>query len=181
MARSVPPEETTHGSCVIIIAMSARISIIAAIGKNRELGKQNKLVWRISADLGRVKSLTTGHPIIMGRKTYDSIGRPLPNRTNIVLSRTPTEIEGCIVVDSFEKALEVARGVETEEIFVFGGGQIYTEAMPLVDRLYLTRIDAEDPDSDAFFPDYSEFTTVISAEAHSEHEPPYTWLTLERA
>lgn len=161
--------------------MSARISIIAAIGKNRELGKQNKLVWRISADLGRVKSLTTGHPIIMGRKTYDSIGRPLPNRTNIVLSRTPTEIEGCIVVDSFEKALEVARGVETEEIFVFGGGQIYTEAMPLVDRLYLTRIDAEDPDSDAFFPDYSEFTTVISAEAHSEHEPPYTWLTLERA
>jgi dihydrofolate reductase len=96
--------------------MSARISIIAAVGQNRELGRQNKLLWRIPADLGRVKSLTTGHPIIMGRKTYESIGRPLPNRTNIVMSRTPIEIEGCIVVDSLEKALEAARAVETEEI-----------------------------------------------------------------
>ena len=181
MAHSVSPEETMSGACVIIIAMSARISIIAAVGKNRELGKQNKLLWRISADLGRVKSLTTGHPIIMGRKTYESIGRPLPQRTNIVLSRTPIDIEGCVVVNSLEKALETARAVEATEIFIFGGGQIYTEAMPLVDRLYLTVIDAEDPDSDAFFPDYSDFTNILSTETHTEHEPPFTWLTLERA
>jgi dihydrofolate reductase len=158
----------------------ARVSIIAAIGKNRELGKENKLLWRISADLGRVKTLTTGHPIIMGRKTYDSIGRPLPNRTNIILSRSPVEIAGCVVFDSLSKALDYAHTVDTEEIFVFGGGQVYEIAMPFVDRLYLTYIHAEDPESDAFFPEYSEFTKVLAQEEHGEHTPPYTWLTLER-
>jgi dihydrofolate reductase len=161
--------------------MSARISIIAAIGKNRELGKENKLLWRISADLGRVKTLTTGHPIIMGRKTYESIGRPLPNRTNIVLSRNPVPIDDCVVLSSLEEAVAHARTLDTEEIFIFGGGQIYMQALPLADRLYLTRIEAEDPASDTFFPDYSDFTTVLNTESHPEHEPPYTWLTLERA
>lgn len=160
--------------------MSARISIIAAVGENRELGKGNKLIWRIPADLKRVKELTTGHPIIMGRKTFDSIGHPLPNRTNIVLSRTPVAIEGCTVVSSLEEALETARTIDTEEIFVFGGGQVYEMAVPHTDRLYLTRVHKTDPDSDAFFPDYTEFTKVISSEEYLEHEPPYTLLTLER-
>lgn len=157
-----------------------RISSIAAIGRNRELGKQNGLIWRITADLARVKALTTGHPIIMGRKTYESIGRPLPNRTNIVITRNPTTIHGCIVALSLEQALTLARDVEDEEIFIFGGASIYAEALPYTDRLYLTMIDAEDAAADAFFPEYTDFTTVVSEERHPEHEPPYTWITLDR-
>ena len=157
-----------------------RISIIAAIGKNRELGKQNELIWRISPDLKRVKALTTGHPIIMGRKTYDSIGHPLPNRTNIVISRAQMCIEGCLMYDSLEKGIEAARAIENEEIFIFGGASIYTEAFPLTDRLYLTVIDAEENEADVFFPDYSKFTKIIEEEKHPEHTPPFTWITLER-
>lgn len=156
------------------------ISIIAAIGKNRELGKGNELIWRISPDLKRVKALTTGHPIIMGRKTYDSIGHPLPNRTNIVITRAQMCIEGCLVYDSFEKGLEAARAIDQEEIFIFGGASIYEVALPLVDRLYLTVIDATDADADVYFPDYSDFAKEVAHEEHPEYNPPYTWLTLER-
>lgn len=159
---------------------SPRISSIAAIGKNRELGKKNQLIWRIPADLARVKALTTGHPIIMGRKTYESIGRPLPDRTNIVITRNPTTISGCIVALSLEQALSLARDVENKEIFIFGGASIYNEALPYTDRLYLTRIDAEDSEADTFFPQYSDFTEVISEEKHLAHEPPYAWVTLDR-
>ena len=157
-----------------------RISIIAAIGRNRELGKRNELIWRISEDLKRVKGLTTGHPIIMGRKTFESIGRPLPNRTNIVITRTQMCIEGCLVFDSLEKGVAAAQAIDAEEIFIFGGASIYEEALPVTDRLYLTVIDAEDAEADAFFPDYSSFSNVIEKEEHGEHVPPYTWLTLER-
>lgn len=157
-----------------------RVSIIAAIGENRELGKGNDLIWRISADLKRVKELTMGHPIIMGRKTYESIGRPLPGRTNIVVTRTLRPIDGCIVVDSLNKALETARTIDTEEIFIFGGASLYTEALGETDRLYLTRIHAHADDADVFFPEYSAFTKEISHEDHPEHTPPYSWVTLER-
>jgi dihydrofolate reductase len=157
-----------------------RISIIAAVGKNRELGKNNELIWRISPDLKRVKELTTGHPIIMGRKTFDSIGRPLPNRTNIVISRAQVCIEGCLVFDSLEKGIEAAKAIDTEELFIFGGASIYTEALPVTNRLYLTVIDAEDSDADTFFPDYSDFTKIIAEEKHPENEPAFTWYTLER-
>ena len=157
-----------------------RISIIAAVGKNRELGKKNELIWRIPSDLKRIKELTTGHPIIMGRKTFDSIGHPLPNRTNIVVSRAQVCIEGCLVFDSLTKAIEASKAVEEDEIFIFGGASIYTEALPLTDRLYLTVIDAEDADADAFFPEYSEFKKEISCEKHHEHTPSYTYFTLER-
>jgi len=158
----------------------ARLSIIAAIGRNRELGKNQDLIWRISPDLKRVKTLTTGHPIIMGRKTYESIGHPLPNRTNIVITRAQMCIEGCLVFDSFEKGLAAARALETEEIFVFGGATIYEIAFPFVDRLYLTVVEAEDDSATVFFPEYSEFGKEIFREEHSEHEPAYTWRTLER-
>ncbi len=156
------------------------ISIIAAIGKNREIGKGNELIWRISPDLQRVKALTTGHPIIMGRRTYESIGRPLPNRTNIVVSQSCTVIEGCVVLPSLTEALAYARTIETDEIFLFGGARIYNEAIPLTNRLYLTLIDAEDAEADAYFPPYEAFSKKISEEQHPEHLPPYTWLTLER-
>ena len=157
-----------------------RISIIAAIGRNRELGKHNELIWRIKPDLQRVKALTTGHPIIMGRKTYDSIGHPLPNRTNIVITRSQMCIEGCLVFDSLEKGLGAARAIENEEIFIFGGASLYEATLPIADRLYLTVIDAEDSEADVFFPDYADFKTEVFREEYSEHTPPYTYLTLER-
>jgi dihydrofolate reductase len=158
----------------------ARVSIIAAVGRNRELGKKNELIWRISPDLKRFKALTTGHPIIMGRKTYESIGKPLPDRTNIVVTRGEMEIPGCILAHSFEEALGVAREKDAEEIFIIGGAQLYTETISDADRLCLTLIDEEDTDADVFFPDYAEFKNVLEREDHPEHTPPYSWLTLER-
>jgi dihydrofolate reductase len=157
-----------------------RISIIAAIGQNRELGRGNDLIWRVSADLKRVKALTMGHPIIMGRKTFDSIGHPLPGRTNIVITRAQLCIEGCLVFDSFEKALEAARAIDQEEIFIFGGASIYEMALPHATRLYLTLIHEEAKDADVFFPDYALFTKEIEREDHLEATPSYSWVTLER-
>ena len=165
----------------IIYDMSTpRISIIAAVGENRELGKRNELIWRISADLKRVKELTMGHPIIMGWNTYQSIGHPLPGRVNIIISMTPAKIEGCIVVSSLEEALEEAKKIESIEVFIFGGASVYRESITLADRLYLTRIEATDASADAFFPPYeNKFTRVVDEEPHPEHTPPYTWVTLE--
>lgn len=159
---------------------TARISIIAAIGENRELGRGNELVWRISPDLKRVKELTMGHPLIMGRKTYESIGRPLPGRTNIVITSTQSPIEGCLVCSSFEGALETAKAIDKEEVFIFGGASIYAAALPHTDRLYLTLIHDTNPDADIFFPVYTDFGKEITREDHLEHVPPYSWVTLER-
>lgn len=158
----------------------ARVSIIAAIGKNRELGKQGDLIWRISADLKRVKELTTGHPIIMGRKTYESIGRPLPNRTNIVVSRSTSHISGCLTFDSLEKALEKAKRIDQEEIFVFGGARLYEDSLSHTDRLYLTLIDAADTDADVYFPDHSAFTKKLNETPGEENGVRYKWVTLEK-
>ena len=159
-----------------------KISIIAVISKGkRALGIKNGLLWKIEGDLPRFKALTTGHPIIMGRKTYESIGRPLPNRTNIVISRSSTilETENLIVVDSIEKALEIAKSKEILEIFIIGGGEIYKQSLPLTDRLYLTIVEDE-PEADTFFPDYSDFKKEVSRENHPLHSPPFTYVILER-
>lgn len=157
-----------------------RISIIVAVGRNRELGKKNELIWRIHADLKRVKELTMGHPLIMGLNTYKSIGRPLPGRTNIVLAFEPQEIPGCVVYTSFEEALAYAQTIESEELFIFGGASVYTRALPLTDRLYLTKIEATDADADAFFPDYSAFGRIVSEEKNTEGLLTYSWVILER-
>jgi len=159
------------------------ISAIAAIGKNRELGKDGDLIWRIKEDLGRVKALTTGHPIIMGRKTYESIGHPLPNRTNIVITRDASyTTEGCVVTTSLEEALNKARFAEgADEIFIFGGAEIYNIALPVTDRLYLTIIDAEDAHADTYFPDYSAFTNIIEKEMRDQNGLSYEWVTLEHS
>lgn len=158
----------------------ACVSAIAAIGENRELGRKNELIWRISDDLKRVKELTTGHPIIMGRKTFESIGRPLPNRTNIVITRSNICIDGVLIFGSLEKALEAAHAIDTEEIFIFGGASLYAEALPTTDRLYLTRIHDTAADADAFFPDYSDFTKTLTREERIQDGLVYEWLTLER-
>ncbi len=117
------------------------ISVIVAIAKNGVIGGDNTLLWHISEDLKNFKRLTMGSPIVMGRKTYDSIGRPLPGRDNIVISRQQSEIEGCRVVHSLQEAIELYP--LDREIFVIGGGEIYTQAIPLADRLYLTRVHHE--------------------------------------
>ena len=159
----------------------ARVNSYAAISeKTRAIGSKNGLLWKIEGDLPRFKKLTTGYPIIMGRKTYESIGRPLPNRTNIVITRNPDfKPDGVVVVSSTEKALEIARETGADEIFVIGGGEIYKEALPFVDRLYLTVV-KDEPEADTFFPDYSEFKKEIFREEHPEHNPPFAYLTLER-
>lgn len=165
------------------------ISIIAAIGQNRELGNNNDLLWHISEDARRFKASTDGHPVIMGRKTFDSLPakfKPLPNRTNIVISRTmeqgPSNVLVCV---NLATAIETAKQCEgADEIFIIGGGQIYTEAVnnKLADRLYLTLVDQTFPEADIFFPEYQNvFTKEISREEKSNEQFEYTFLTLEKA
>lgn len=129
------------------------ISIIVAVASNGVIGCHNRLIWHISEDLKRFKALTIGHPIVMGRKTYESIGRPLPGRLNIVVSRqNDLRIEGVEVVGSIEDA--VKRAGVADEIFVIGGGEIYRQALPLADKLYMTRVE-QSPSGDTFFPPIS--------------------------
>lgn len=162
-----------------------RISAIAAIGKRtRVLGKDNDLVWDIPADLERFRNVTRDHPIIMGRKTWESLPaerRPLPKRTNIVVSRNPEyDAPGAIVVTSVDAAIEEAKKAPgNDEIFIIGGSGIFEAAMPQTDRLMLTLVDDETP-GDVHFPEYPEFTKVVEEEKHPEHAPPYEYVTLEK-
>jgi dihydrofolate reductase len=138
--------------------------MIAAIAKDRGLGYQNKLLFSLPDDMKRFKKITSGHPIIMGRKTYESIGRPLPNRTNIVISRTPDfAAPGCIVVGTLAEALQQAQETGSTELFIIGGAQLYGQGIGIADKLYLTIVD-EKKEADAFFPEYPDFTHVESKE-----------------
>lgn len=155
-----------------------KISLIAAIASgNRALGKDNKLIYKIHEDLQRFKKLTSGHVIIMGRKTFESIGKPLPNRTNIVISRDKNySAEGIIVVHALDEALQRAEG---EEVFIIGGGQIYQEAINKADKLYLTIVEGN-PEADTFFPEYSDFKKKVFEEEHESEGLKYKFLDLER-
>lgn len=158
-----------------------RISTIAAVGQNRELGKKNELIWPIRDDLKRVKELTMGHPIIMGQNTYESIGKPLPGRTNIVLTQDKDYApEGCVMAHSIAEALERAREVENEEIFIFGGAYVYRQTIDITDRLYLTYVHDTDEDADAFFPPYDSFARVVEKEERVQDGLKYDWLILEK-
>ncbi|HTR18852.1 MAG TPA: dihydrofolate reductase [Candidatus Paceibacterota bacterium] len=163
-----------------------RICIVVAIGKNRELGKEGKLLWHIPDDLKRFKALTRGHPIIFGRKTFESVlsynkGKPLPERTNIVVTRDPTyTYEGAIVAQSLDEAVEKAKALDPEEIHIGGGAQMYEQVLPQVDKLFLTLID-DDKEADTFFPPYEkEFTKKTLDEAHEWNGLRYRWVDLER-
>lgn len=128
------------------------ISLIVAIGKNNELGKENKLLWSLPADMKHFKETTSGHTVIMGRKTFESIGKALPNRKNIVITRdTNFQSEGIEIAHSLEEALELFKNTD-EEVFVIGGGEIYKQAIEKADKLYITHVEAEDKDADSFFP-----------------------------
>ncbi len=145
------------------------INIIAAVAANRAIGYQNDMVYFISEDLKRFKQLTTGHTVIMGRKTFHSLPKgALPNRRNIVLSRTETSFPGCEVYTSLDEALKHI-GVE-EQAFIIGGATLYQEALAIADRLYLTEIAATPPQADVFFPAYNDGTWAVE----SREERPAT-------
>lgn len=127
------------------------VSIIVAIAANGVIGDKNTLLWHIKEDMRFFRQKTTSHPVIMGRKTYDSLGRPLPNRTNVVISRTLNHIEGCTVVHSLEEA--IALFPSEEEIFIIGGAQIYAQALDVADRMYITHIE-HSYEGDTSFPEW---------------------------
>ena len=132
------------------------LSAIVAISQNNVIGRDGHLPWHLSADLKRFKAITTGHSIILGRKNYDDIGRPLPNRTNYVLTRNKDfQAPGCIVCSSLEEAIESAKAAGETECFIIGGAAVYRDAMPLVGKLYLTRVLSQ-VEGDVFFPEWGD-------------------------
>ncbi len=160
------------------------ISIIAGIGKNNELGKENALLWHLPADLMYFKKITSGHTVIMGRKTFESIGRPLPNRQNIVITRdTSYAKEGILVANSLEQALSLSiPGMDIVnkgdlEVFIIGGAEIYKQAINIADKLYITHINAEDKDADSFFPviDKNIWHEVSRAENKADDKNPFDY------
>lgn len=158
------------------------ISIIVAIAKNGVIGDKNTLLWHLREDMIHFRTITSGHPVVMGRKTYDSIGRPLPKRTNVVITRdTELQIEGCTMAHSLTEAVEMFDS--SEEVFIIGGAQIYNQAMPIADRLYLTIIDKE-YEGDSSFPeiDYNSWRQISCEkfERGEEFEYPFSFTTLER-
>ncbi len=182
--------------------MNHKISIIAAIGKNRELGKNNKLLWHIPEDLARFKKITSGHPVIMGRRTFQSIGKPLPNRLNIVVThdknfQAPPSV---LICNSLEKALNTAKkqaasvptyvgtSASQGEIFIIGGASIYQQTIPYANKLYLTIVEASPQckqhssgwQADTLFPHYSAFKKVIYEEKHQNKRYTFTFFEIER-
>lgn len=158
------------------------LSCIVAVSENGVIGRKNGLPWKLSADLRRFKQLTTGHAIIMGRKTFDSIGRPLPNRTSIVMTRDlGYESPGVVVVHSFDQA--VAACEDQQEAFVIGGEAVFREALPRSQRLYLTRVH-KNVEGDAYFPE-AELAgwKLLQQERHPEgdkNDYPFTFCVYER-
>lgn len=149
-------------------------SIVAALGREREIGIRGKIPWRLPEDLKRFKKLTTGHTLIMGRKTYESIGRPLPNRKNIIVTRNKgfSAPEECLVVGSLQEALDLT--MNDPETFIIGGAEIYTQALPLVQRMYLTKVDGNF-EADTFFPelDLSQWKIVETVNNPKSETNPF--------
>jgi len=165
----------------IIQNQKMTISIIVAISQNHAIGKDNKLLWHLPNDLKHFKTKTSGHTVIMGRKTYDSVGKPLPNRRNIVITRQQLDIPGCEVVNSLNDALALCK--TDEEIFIVGGAEIYRQAMSITNKIYLTIVH-QNFDGDTYFPEIEE---NIWAETEREDFQPdeknklaHSFITLER-
>lgn len=155
------------------------ISLIVAHDKNRVIGLNNDMPWHLPGDLAYFKRITMGKPIIMGRNTFESIGKPLPGRKNIIITRNLNyEVPGSIVVHSLEEALKVAE-TEHEEIMIIGGQQIFTEALPLADRLYVTRIDQEF-EGDTFFPAYENWVEKTASENQNGDGFTFRYTILEK-
>ena len=149
-----------------------QVSLIAALDRNRGIGKGNDLPWRLPDDLKRFKALTLGKPVLMGRKTAQSLGRALPGRTNLVLTRSgQAPFDGMRAVRSINEAMQVAREQSATELCVIGGGEIYALTLPLADRLELTHVETEVEDAEAFFPAFDALEwTAVSRQAHAADE-----------
>jgi len=158
-------------------------TIVVAMGRNREIGKENQLLWHLPKDLKHFKEITSNHPIIMGRKTYESIGKPLPNRTNIVISRkTDWFEEGILIVGSIKEAIKFAKKID-ENIFIIGGGNIYEQTIDLADQLEITSVDAT-LEADTYFPKIDEKnwrkTNEICHEKDEKNQFDFCFQTFER-
>jgi len=154
--------------------------MIVAMGEgNRVIGRDNgEIPWNIPGEQKRFKEITMGHPIIMGRKTHESIGRPLPGRTNIVITRGSDNFPGCVMATSIEDAIDKAKQSEgSDKIFNIGGGAIYELGLPYTDVLHITIVHGHF-DGDVFFPEYPEFTKEISREEHLDANPAFTYIDL---
>lgn len=155
------------------------LSLAAAVDEGGGIGYQNDLPWKLPSDLQRFKVLTMGHHLLMGRKTYQSIGRPLPGRTMIVLTRNPEfKPEGCLTAGSFQEGLETAEDRGETELYIVGGQSVFEAALPVIDHLYLTRVHAR-AEADVFFPDFNPEDWVLVCqqrqEADARNEHPHTF------
>ena len=158
------------------------VSLIVALSENNVIGKGNTLPWRLSADLKRLKGLTMGHHIIMGRKTWESLGRPLPGRKHVIITRSKDyEVEGATVVHSIEEALEASKG--DDQVFIFGGGEIFKMALPFVEKIYMTRVHKH-IEGDAFFPklDDGDWKEILREDhrADEKNEYDYSFIDYQR-
>ncbi len=158
------------------------MNIIVAVAKNNAIGKNNNLLWHIKEDLVYFKKTTLGATVVMGRKTFESIGKPLPGRRNVVVSKTMNEIEGIEIFRSIDQALGSCSS--NEEVFIIGGGEIYKQSISLVQRIFLTIVDVNIPDADTFFPelDMSQWREIFR-EDHSRgvsFEHPFSFIVLDR-
>lgn len=164
-----------------------KVSIIVAMDEKRGIGKNNDLLFRIPEDAKRMREITTGHPLIMGRKTFESLGRLLPQRTHIVVTRNPDSLKNLpyqphAIVSSVKEGIEIAKNYSgNDEVFIFGGGQIYSESLKegLVDKLYLTIVEG-DYGADTFFPDYPEFKKIVFKKSSQNEKYKYKFLDLEK-
>ena len=158
-----------------------KISIIVAVAEDNVIGGKGKLLWHISDDLKRFKSITMGHHILMGRSTYESIGRALPGRTSLVLSNNKNfKAEGCFIFPSFDKALEFAKERKEKELMIIGGGQIYRLALPVATRIYLTKVFRK-YEGDVTFPEINEGEwKEVFKEPHLTSDPPFEFKILEK-
>lgn len=158
-----------------------RISIIAAVARNRAIGYENKLIYHLPADMKRFKALTTGHTIVMGRRTFESLPKgALPNRRNIVLSRSVTELPGCEVYASLNEALSHCE--ESDDIYIIGGASVYEEALSRADRLCLTEVDDTPTEADTFFPPYEGWHETAREEHDTDerHAQRFAFVDYER-
>ncbi|MFH1182854.1 MAG: dihydrofolate reductase [Candidatus Moraniibacteriota bacterium] len=156
------------------------ISIIAVVGKNRAIGRNNQLLWKIPEDMKHFQEKTLGKTVVMGERTFLSIGKPLLSRKNIVVTLDPAfKAKGVEIEHSLEELLEKAKK-SPEEIFIIGGGQIYSKSLPHADKLYLTVVDDAPADADTFFPDYSEFSREVHREERINDQHKFTFLELTR-
>ncbi len=161
------------------------VSIIAAVATNNVIGRDNQLPWHMPADLKRFKHLTSGHHLLMGRRTFESVGTPLPGRITVVITRSPDYAPpGVAVARSLDEAIAKAEAAGDAEIFIGGGTEIFTQALVRANRMYLTRIHAE-PEGDTFFPEFDdvnewELTDSEHFEADERNPYPYSFLTYER-